>query len=59
MAGDSTSYIKHHLTNLTYGELPTGYERADGTVMSEASWTLAQNGAEAWLSDHVLIPTCG
>ena len=47
MAGDSTSYIKHHLTNLTYGELPSGYERADGTVMSEASWTLAQDGAEA------------
>ncbi len=47
MAGDSTAYIKHHLTNLAYGELPAGYERADGTVMSEASWTLAQNGAEA------------
>ena len=47
MAGDSTSYIKHHLTNLTYGELPAGYERADGTVMAESSWTLAQTAGEA------------
>ncbi len=47
MAGNQTDYIKHHLTNLTYGELPAGYERADGSVMSEASWTLAQNGQEA------------
>ena len=47
MAGDSTSYIKHHLTNLTYGELPAGYERADGSVMAESSWTLAQTSQEA------------
>lgn len=47
MAGNSTEYIKHHLTNLTYGELPAGYERADGSVMSETSWTLAQSAQEA------------
>ncbi len=46
MAGDSTAYIEHHLTNLAYGKLPAGYERADGTVMSETSWTLAQNSSE-------------
>jgi F-type H+-transporting ATPase subunit a len=48
MAGNSsTDYIKHHLTNLTYGELPVGYERSDGTVMTESSWTLAQTAQEA------------
>lgn len=48
MAGaTSTDYIKHHLTNLTYGELPAGYERADGSVMAESSWTLAQTAQEA------------
>ena len=38
MAGEtltSTSYIKHHLQNLTYGQLPDG------------SWGLAHNAAEA------------
>ena len=32
MAGESQStvgYIQHHLTNLTYGKLPAGYERLD------------------------------
>jgi len=48
MAGtSSTDYIKHHLTNLTYGELPAGYERADGTVLTESAWTLAQTAQEA------------
>lgn len=40
-------YIQHHLTNLTYGKLPAGYERADGSVMQEASWTFATTGQEA------------
>ena len=31
----STEYIKHHLTNMTYGKMPDG------------SWKLAENGAEA------------
>jgi F-type H+-transporting ATPase subunit a len=52
MATDATGYIKHHLTNLTYGELPAGYERidADGNVvneLTEATWTLARSGQEA------------
>jgi len=48
MAGTTASeYIKHHLQNLTYGQLPEGYERSDGTVLSETSWTIAQTSAEA------------
>lgn len=47
MAGSASEYIQHHLQNLTYGKLPAGYERADGTVLQEAQWTLAQNAAEA------------
>jgi len=47
MAGNSTEYIKHHLTNLTYGKLPQGTERVDGTVLTEDTWTLAQSAAEA------------
>ncbi|PKM29818.1 MAG: F0F1 ATP synthase subunit A [Gammaproteobacteria bacterium HGW-Gammaproteobacteria-11] len=47
MAGTSAEYIQHHLQNLTYGKLPAGYERYDGTVVQEATWTLAQSGAEA------------
>lgn len=39
--------IKHHLTNLTYGKLPEGYERADGSVVQEATWTFARTGQEA------------
>ncbi|WP_152205806.1 F0F1 ATP synthase subunit A [Marinobacter changyiensis] len=48
MAADTpVEYIKHHLQNLTYGKLPEGYERADGTVVEEASWTFARTAAEA------------
>ncbi|WP_396588083.1 F0F1 ATP synthase subunit A [Bermanella sp. R86510] len=47
MAGTSTEYIKHHLTNLTYGQLPVGTEREDGTILSENTWTLAQSAEEA------------
>lgn len=48
MAADTpVEYIKHHLTNLTYGKLPGGYERADGTVVEEATWTMARTGQEA------------
>ena len=47
MAGSASEYIQHHLQNLTYGKLPAGYERADGTVLQEAQWTLARNAAEA------------
>jgi F-type H+-transporting ATPase subunit a len=48
MAADTpVDYIKHHLTNLTYGKLPEGYERADGSVVQEATWTFARTGQEA------------
>ena len=41
-------YIVHHLTNLTYGKLPGGYERYDGSVVPEGgAWTMAHGGAEA------------
>ena len=47
----STEYIQHHLTNLTYGKLPAGYERhqADGSVhvLEHDTWTLAHSGQEA------------
>ena len=48
MAADTpVDYIKHHLTNLTYGKLPEGYERADGTVVEETTWTMARTAQEA------------
>lgn len=50
MAGDNpttTEYIQHHLTNLTYGQLPAGYERYDGSVLTESTWTMAHGSAEA------------
>ena len=48
MAADTpVEYIKHHLTSLTYGKLPEGYERADGSVVQEATWTFARTGQEA------------
>src|SRR5690625_8023578 len=44
-------YIQHHLTNLTYGKLPAGYERvgAEGEVvetLAEGSWVFARNPQE-------------
>lgn len=51
MAGDATGYIKHHLTNLTYGKLPAGYQRQheDGSIeeLTQATWTFAHDGQEA------------
>ena len=47
MAGTASEYIRHHLQNLTYGNLPTGYERADGSVLNDSTWTIAKNAAEA------------
>ncbi|WP_373187019.1 F0F1 ATP synthase subunit A [Halopseudomonas sp.] len=47
MATSSADYIQHHLQNLTYGKLPAEYVRADGTVVEQATWTLAKSGAEA------------
>ena len=51
MAGENqtvSDYIVHHLTNLTYGKLPAGFERYDGSVVPEGGvWTMAHGGAEA------------
>lgn len=51
MAGDTqtvSDYIVHHLTNLTYGKLPGGYERYDGSVVSDGgAWVMAHGGDEA------------
>jgi len=50
-AHTSAEYIKHHLQNLTYGQLPEGYERhsADGAVetLQQATWTVAHTAEEA------------
>ena len=56
MAGSTqtiSEYIVHHLTNLTYGKLPGGYERLDAhgdvvsTVPEGGAWVMAHGGAEA------------
>ncbi len=46
-AHTSTEYIKHHLQNLTYGQLPAGYQRGDGEALQESTWTLAHSAQEA------------
>lgn len=48
----TTGYIRHHLTNLTYGKLPAGYQRLDehGAVvetLEQPTWTLAHSAQEA------------
>ena len=50
MAGENqttTEYIQHHLTNLTFGQLPAGTVRYDGTVLTESTWTMAHGSQEA------------
>ena len=51
MAGENqtvSEYIVHHLTNLTYGKLPAGYERYDGSIVGDSgAWVMAHGGAEA------------
>ena len=43
-----SEYIVHHLTNLTYGKLPAGFERYDGSVVPEGGqWTMAHGAAES------------
>lgn len=62
MASTPAEYIQHHLQNLTYGKLPEGYVRADGSVLDQATWTVAQTGAEArpWASwPSTWIPWAG
>ena len=43
----SNSYIQHHLQNLVFGQLPQGYERADGRILEQAVWTFAHSPKEA------------
>ena len=51
MAGENqtvSEYIVHHLTNLTFGKLPEGFERHDGSIVGEGgSWVMAHGGEEA------------
>jgi F-type H+-transporting ATPase subunit a len=51
MAGSTqtiSEYIVHHLTNLTYGKLPAGFEREDGsTIAAGGAWVMAHGGEEA------------
>jgi F-type H+-transporting ATPase subunit a len=43
-----SEYIVHHLTNLTYGKLPEGFVRYDGTeVPAGGVWTMAHGAEEA------------
>lgn len=43
----ASEYIVHHLQNLTFGKLPAGFERYDGSVLTNSAWILAHNSAEA------------
>jgi F-type H+-transporting ATPase subunit a len=51
MAGENqtvSDYIVHHLTNLTYGKLPAGFEREDGSIIGDGgAWVMAHGGDEA------------
>ncbi len=44
---NATEYITHHIQNMTWGKLPEGYVRTDGSVLEEATWTLAHSAQEA------------
>lgn len=50
-ATSGADYIRHHLTNMTYGKLPAGYERtgSDGkvTTLESSTWTMAHSSEEA------------
>lgn len=43
----SNEYMQHHLQNLVLGKLPAGYERTDGQMLEQATWTLAHSPQEA------------
>ncbi len=49
MAGESSAaeFIQHHLSNLTFGRLPEGHVRPDGTVVEQTTWSVAQTSTEA------------
>jgi F-type H+-transporting ATPase subunit a len=43
-----SEYITHHLTNLTFGKLPAGFEREHGAVIGDGgAWVMAHNAKEA------------
>lgn len=43
-----SGYIVHHLTNLTYGKLPEGYDRGHGEIVGPGGeWTIAHGAQEA------------
>jgi len=43
-----SEYIVHHLTNLTFGKLPEGFERHDGSIVDAGgAWVMAHGGEEA------------
>lgn len=46
-AQSSIEYIQHHLQNMAFGKLPEGYQRYDGTVLQQDTWTLAHSYQEA------------
>jgi F-type H+-transporting ATPase subunit a len=49
MAGEThtvSDYIVHHLTNLTYGKLPGGYHRHDGSTVPDGGACGMAHGAE-------------
>ena len=43
----ASEYMQHHLQNLVVGQLPAGYVRHDGSVLQQATWTMAQDRQEA------------
>ncbi len=45
-AQTSSEYILHHLSNLTYGQLPAGFIR-DGVALTQNTWTMAHTSQEA------------
>jgi hypothetical protein len=57
MAGEThtvSDYIVHHLTNLTFGKLPGGYHRHDGsTVPDGGAWVMA-HGADEAVSEYIV-----
>lgn len=49
MAGENqtvSEYIVHHLTNLTYGKLPAGTVRYDGSIVGEGGQWVMAHGAD-------------
>lgn len=46
-APSSIEYIQHHLQSLVLGKLPAGYQRYDGSVLENDSWTFAASSQEA------------